>query len=136
MAVKTEGFTLLEVMVAVTIIGIALVTLIGSQSQSISLAGISRFETRAALLAREKMTELVVAGFDALSSSEGDFGDAYPGYRWQVEVSTLSADETGVADAPDLLKRIHLEVRSTVEDGQSLVLDRIVMNAVRANTGP
>ena len=52
------GFTLLEVMVAVAIIAMTFVSLLGSQSQSISIAGISRFETTAAMLAREKLTEL------------------------------------------------------------------------------
>jgi general secretion pathway protein I len=127
MAVKTGGFTLLEVMVSVTIIGIALVTLIGSQSQSISLAGISRFETTAALLARQKMTELVNGGFTDLVSSEGDFGDAYSMFHWQAAVSELGEDETGITAAPDLLRRIHLVGTTRDDEDMRFVLERIVM---------
>jgi general secretion pathway protein I len=127
MAVKTAGFTLLEVMVSVTIIGIALVTLIGSQSQSISLAGISRFETTAALLARQKLPELINGGFADLASSDGDFGDAYSMFRWQVEVSELGEDETGITAAPDLLRRIRLIVTTPDDEDMRFVLERIVM---------
>ncbi len=127
MAVKAEGFTLLEVMVSVTIIGIALVTLMGAQSQSVSLAGISRFETTAALLARQKMTELISAGFTELTSSEGDFGDTYPMFHWQAEVSELSEEETDLTAAPELLKRIHLVVTAGDDADSRLVLERIVM---------
>ncbi len=89
---QQAGFTLLEMMVSVTIIAIALVTLIGSQSQSVSIATISRFDTTASLLAREKMTELALGGFDDLSSGDGDFGEDFPEYTWQV--------------SPTLVKRI------------------------------
>jgi len=127
MAIRAAGFTLLEVMVSVAIIGIALVTLMGSQSQSVSLAGISRFETTAALLARQKMTELISAGFTELTSGNGDFGDTYPMFHWQAEVSELSEEETDLTAAPELLKRIHLVVTAGDNDDNRLVLDRIVM---------
>ena len=135
MAVRSAGFTLLEVMVSVTIIGIALVTLIGSQSQSISLAGISRFESVAALLAQEKMTRLATVEIAELATSEGDFGDGYPGYRWRVEVSELGEEETGIAHAPELLRRIRLEVGLSDDEGQNFVLERIVMAAPEGGPG-
>jgi general secretion pathway protein I len=49
--VSNRGFTLLEVMIAVALIAIALTTLLGSQSQSVSFANSAKFETMAALLA-------------------------------------------------------------------------------------
>ncbi|NIP42655.1 MAG: type II secretion system protein, partial [Gammaproteobacteria bacterium] len=42
-----KGFTLLEVMIAVALIAIALTTLLGSQSQSVSFANSAKFETMA-----------------------------------------------------------------------------------------
>jgi len=127
MAVRSAGFTLLEVMVSVTIIGIALVSLIGSQSQSISLAGISRFETTAALLARQKMTELTTGGLRDLTTAEGDFGEEYPMFRWQADVVELGEDETGIAGAQELLWRIHLVVAAEDDDNSRFVMDRVVM---------
>ena len=55
---KASGFTLMEVMIAMTILAIALVTIFQSQSQSISMSSDSRFMTTASLLAQSKMVEL------------------------------------------------------------------------------
>ena len=46
-----KGFTLLEVLVAMAILAIAMVTLFGAQSQSLSLATEAKFNTNASLLA-------------------------------------------------------------------------------------
>ncbi len=104
------GFTLLEVMVAVAILAIALVTLIGSQSQSVSLAGLSRFDTIAALLARQKMTELALAGFDDLADREGDFDGEFAAYHWQTRVTDLTEDDTGIPGSDDMLRTVDLTV--------------------------
>jgi len=77
---RNKGFTLLEVIIAVAIIAIALTTLLGSQSQSVSFANSAKFETMAALLAQSKMSEIVIQEADSLSSDSGDFGDDYPAY--------------------------------------------------------
>jgi general secretion pathway protein I len=53
-----RGFTLLEVMVALAVIAIGLTALLGSHSQSVSLATEAKFNTTVALLAQQKMTEL------------------------------------------------------------------------------
>lgn len=125
------GFTLLEVMVSVAIIGIALVSLIGSQSQSISIATVSRFETTASLLGRQKMTELVLAGFDDLGSDEGDFGEDFSEYHWKVDVQDLGEDDTGIKDADDLLKAVDLIITSGQESNERFVLRRIMMAPVK-----
>lgn len=136
MVVKSRaGFTLLEVMVSVAIIGIALVTLIGSQSQSISIATISRFETTASLLARQKMTELALAGFDDLQSAEGDFGEDFPEFRWQVEVRDLGEDDTGIKDADELLKVVDLVISSGVDEQNHFAVREIMMAPVKTASG-
>lgn len=103
-----KGFTLLEVIIAVAIIAIALTTLLGSQSQSVSFANSAKFETMAALLAQSKMSEIVIQEADSLFSDRGDFGDDYPGYAWDVAVSDISIEE--VHSISDYLKQIDLTV--------------------------
>ena len=134
--VKMAGFTFLEIMVSVTILGVALVTLIGSQSQSISLAGFARVETTVSLLARQKMTELVTGDFAELSTTTGDFGDTFPGYTWRAEVTDLNEDETGLENTNDLLKRVHLVVSEPGKMDEAFSLDRIVMAVLEENQGP
>jgi general secretion pathway protein I len=105
---RQQGFTLLEVMVAVAIIAIALTALLGSHSQSISLAGEAKFYTNAALLAQKKMAELELEGFDDLVSESGDFGEEFPGYRWEVKVD--DADFEGFEEIAKHIKKIDLSL--------------------------
>src|SRR5210317_2286578 len=98
---RNKGFTLLEVIIAVAIIAIALTTLLGSQSQSVSFANSAKFETMAALLAQSKMSELTTREADSLYSESGDFGDDYPWYAWEATVNNIAIE--GVADISDYL---------------------------------
>ena len=105
--VSNRGFTLLEVMIAVALIAIALTTLLGSQSQSVSFANSAKFETMAALLAQGKMSEIALQQ-ETPASGSGDFGDEYPGYAWEVEVSDIFIE--GVDNISDYLKQVDLTV--------------------------
>jgi general secretion pathway protein I len=107
---SSAGFTLLEVMIAVALIAIALVTLIGAQAQSVSIATGSRFETMASLLAQWKLTELSLQEFEQLTGSAGNFGEEYPHFSWKSEINALAEDETGIKGAKDLLKAVDVTV--------------------------
>lgn len=126
-ALSRSGFTFLEVLVAVAIIAIAFVTLIASQSQSVSVADESRFNVDAALLAQQRLTELASAGFDEVVSGAGSFEEAYSGYRWETEVRNLSEDETGIPGAGDLLKLVELTITLGEEGRQEYVVRSLVM---------
>jgi general secretion pathway protein I len=81
--VQAAGFTLLEVMIAVAILAIALTSLFGSQSASVALATETRFNTQAPLLAKMQLAEILSG--DEIFSSEGDFGEDFPGFLWQLQ---------------------------------------------------
>jgi len=105
---KCSGFTLLEVMVAIAIIAIALTAVLGSQSQSLSLASEAKFSTTAAFLAQGKMAEIEAEKVEDLASDSGDFGEDFPGYGWELSVNDVTFDEPeGVSDH---LKQIDLTV--------------------------
>jgi general secretion pathway protein I len=105
----SPGFTLLEVMIAVAIIAIALMAVLGSQSQGLSLAGESRFNRIAALLAQGKMAEIeAVKDQRDLNSDSGEFEDEFPGYTWQLSVHDVLFD--GAEKLSDRLKQIDLKV--------------------------
>jgi general secretion pathway protein I len=89
-----NGFTLLEVMVAISMLAIALTTLFGSQSQSVSLAATTKFNIQGPLLAQLKLAEFT-ASTDRPASDSGDFGDEFPGFQWQLE--TAAAHWEGAA---------------------------------------
>ena len=118
---KKNGFTLLEVMIAMAILAITLVVVFQSQSQSISMAGRARFESTASLLAQSKMAEIEAADPENVVSDSGDFGDDFPGYSWQVDVT-----ETEIK----LLKKIKVKVVNEIMTSNNsfrLVLYRLVV---------
>ena len=86
-AASRQGFTLLEVMIAMAILATVLVTVFHSQSQSIAMANESRAMTSLALLAQSRMAE--VEGQQNLSTGQtsGKFGDDFPDYSWTVGIT-------------------------------------------------
>ncbi|MBE0500081.1 MAG: prepilin-type N-terminal cleavage/methylation domain-containing protein [Desulfuromonadales bacterium] len=83
---RENGFTLLEVMIALAIIGIALVTLIGLETRTVQLAERQQRVTQATLLAQGKMTEIEVGSqsLTGLSGNEGLFEPPFELYRWSL----------------------------------------------------
>ncbi|MCD6487035.1 MAG: type II secretion system minor pseudopilin GspI [Syntrophobacterales bacterium] len=113
-----EGFTLLEVMIAMAILATTLVVVFQSQSQSISMAGRARFETTASLLAQSRMAEIEAANPENVVSDSGDFGDDFPDYSWQVDVTETELES---------LKKIEVKVvneKMTSNNSFRLVLYR------------
>lgn len=80
-----DGFTLLEVMIALAIIALSLTAIFGSQSQSLSLNGEAQFMTRASMLAQAKLAQYR-SGIVALESEQGDCGEEFPELRFKAEV--------------------------------------------------
>jgi len=92
------GFTLLEVMVAIAILGTALVSLLSLHHQSMQSVIRAQDMTRASMLAQAVMTEAELERFPDLGRSSGDFQSSFPGqfqdFRWErvVEASANFPD--------------------------------------------
>jgi len=120
-----RGFTLLEVMVAVSIIAIVLVSIVRLQGQTISMNETIRFYAIAPLLAQEKIAEIVLKPDDFDGSQSGDFGDDYPGYAWKTETEDLTIE---VLESPSLdVKKIDIMVE--LNEGQMKFSLRRYLNA-------
>ena len=76
---RARGFTLLEVMVAIAILGIALLGLLGLQHQSMQSVIRAQQSTRASMLAQAVMTEAELERFPDLGRTSGDFESSFPG---------------------------------------------------------
>lgn len=84
---RQGGFTFVELLVTVVLIGIIMPVAMQTIALCTRLAGLSRKETEAASLARTRLTELVSSGDWQGSGKAGDFGSDWPGYRWTADVS-------------------------------------------------
>ena len=93
----SRGFTLLEVMVAVAILGMVLVTLIGLQNRGMEDVMLADHITTATLLAKRKMNEnLVTAGTRTIvqQEDEGEFPEEeFKDYTWKQSISQLQPME-------------------------------------------
>lgn len=90
------GFTLIEVLVAVAILGIGLTIIIELFSGALRLGRASEEYTRAVSYARMKMEEIAAKPMVEEGTDEGSFDDTY---RWQVEVKKV--DLLPVENKPD-----------------------------------
>jgi general secretion pathway protein I len=81
------GFSLIEVIVALTIVAIAFVGLLGLHNRNIAMIARDQDLTRATLLARQFITEMeVVEQWPDSGTSRGEFANA-PGFAWEREVT-------------------------------------------------
>ena len=97
------GFTLLEIMVAISIIALVLVSVYRLHAQTISMNQSARFYTTAPLLAQNKLAEHEIKPLDELADDAGNFGDEFPGYSWKVAVNDVESETLG-STAEDLKK--------------------------------
>jgi general secretion pathway protein I len=88
---RARAFTLIEVMVAMAILGIALLGLLGLHHQSIQSVIRAQQATRASMLAQAVMTEAELERFPDLGLTRGDFEASFPGefqdFRWERDVA-------------------------------------------------
>lgn len=104
----SAGFTLLEVMIAMTILAIGLSAVFQLKSQSISMASESRFLTTASFLAQMKMSDIEAAASVQTQTQTGDFTPDFPEYGWSLTVTDTQIGR---------LKRIELSVFNKVYPG-------------------
>ena len=83
-----SGFTLLEVLVAVAILGAALAVLLGAVNKDLILASQSKNLVIASALAQRKLSEIELKGFPEEVEEEGEFTEA-PGFKWYSSVTHL-----------------------------------------------
>ena len=94
---QSQGFTLLEVMVAVAILAIVLVSLLGAGNRSTADVMLSEHITTATLLAKRVMTDTLSAG-QQLKETEDQGGfaeDEFKDYTWEKTSLPLQIEGLG-----------------------------------------
>jgi general secretion pathway protein I len=87
---EAAGFTLLEVMVAMAVLGIALLALLTLHHQSLQSVIHSRDISRAGMLCQTIMSQAELEQFPQLGVTKGNFERYFPGqypkFRWERDV--------------------------------------------------
>ncbi len=114
---RTGGFTLLEVLVAFTILAIVLTALIQAFSQGLRASTVAEERSTAVLMARSKLAE--VGSSIPLEESEQS-GDLENGLGWRLIISSPQSAETGLGDGSylrvyEIILLIHRGERSLFE---------------------
>ena len=104
----SPGFTLMEVIVALSVVAIALLAIYRMHTQTLFMDARGRFDTVAAMLARQKLAEMETIDPAELIGDSGDFGSDHPGYAWRIETENISSDVLR-EDGP-VLRKIRLTV--------------------------
>lgn len=92
LCIRKNGFTLVEVMVALTIVAFSLTAIAASMNQMIDAANAMRERTYASWIAQNKIAELRLSGVTPeVSSTSGEVDFANTEWAWRTVVS-----ETGI----------------------------------------
>ena len=106
-----KGFTLLEVMVSLSIVAIVFVSLFKMHSSNILLAERNKFHSTAPFLAREAIMKLE-KDFCKDSNLTGDFGKNFQGYQWKATISEYQTYDSKIISekAAQQLKKLEIEI--------------------------
>lgn len=91
---KPQGFTLIEMVVATTVLAVGVSGALATFGAISRASGVSAEYDQASLLAERRMAELEseIAAGQPLQADSGDFGEDYPDYRWEQEVNPTDMD--------------------------------------------
>jgi prepilin-type N-terminal cleavage/methylation domain-containing protein len=80
-----QGFTLIEVLATLVLIGIVIPFAIRGTSLALNTASNAKHQAEAATLGEAKLAELVSQGDWNTGNTQGDFGQDWPEYRWKLQ---------------------------------------------------
>lgn len=114
---KSRGFTLIEIIVALAVLALAMGAVISGMARYADNAGYLREKTLALWVAHNRLTEIGLAPPPAVGKSDGDEELAGVEWKWHVTV--------GETPDPKVL-RVDITVQVKGKDGDSAALSSFV----------
>jgi general secretion pathway protein I len=119
-SLKSTGFTLLEMMVSVSIIAIALTSIYKLHAQTIRLNSIARFNAIAHHLAQERMALVDTQPIEDISDDSGEFEDGFEHYSFEIVVEETPSE--------------FLETSGDLGKNSGLILKKITVEITEGNS--
>jgi len=111
---QKTGFTLIEIMVAISIIAIVFMSVFKMHAQTVSMTASTRFYAVAPVLAKNRLAEFLSQSPDELSDDSGDFGNDFALYSWKIAVEDVESEDLGTDT--DRMKRIDVVISVNNEE--------------------
>ncbi|MCP5528438.1 MAG: type II secretion system protein [Verrucomicrobiales bacterium] len=86
------GFTFAEVLAAMVFLAVLVPVVIEGLTLANRAAEVAERKTIATQLAANKLNEIVITEAWSATNSSGDFGEVWPGFRWESTSRTWSED--------------------------------------------
>ena len=84
---------MVEVLIAVAILGIAFTWLITATNQAVDMATRSKFVTTSTLLAQKRIADVISENsVHGPGANQGDFGEEYQGYTYSENIETTQLE--------------------------------------------
>lgn len=130
---RRRGFTLVEIIVSLAVIAALLPPILYGMNLAATAAAVARNRSQAAVLAQQKLDELLV--LNPASTESGDFGQEYPQFTWSSEV----VDRNDIPTVDNLTNSLQ-ELAVTVTwkqqgEPKTLTLTTLVYTNSTASTG-
>ena len=119
------GFTLVEVVVAFTILSVALVALMQAFATGMQSLGAAKAGATAVMHARSKLDEVGQTILLENGEYTGDFED---GFAWRVRIAEIPIEDDGTVAAP-LVAPFEVEVNVTGPQGGAVTLTTLRLGA-------
>jgi prepilin-type N-terminal cleavage/methylation domain-containing protein len=89
---RNAGFSLVELMCAILILGVSVVGLAQGIITALGSSKEAELQTTAALMAAGQIEMLRADGFVTEGEDEGEGGDEFPNFQWKQSITTTALD--------------------------------------------
>jgi len=90
---KRRSFTLIECVLAIAVVSVGVAGIAGMWGTSLRANRIAAEETRAVMLARDKLAEVCLGDVSAVGESSGRFGPPNERFRWTVRTAEVTGSD-------------------------------------------
>ncbi|MCF7791064.1 MAG: prepilin-type N-terminal cleavage/methylation domain-containing protein [Victivallales bacterium] len=132
---KCSYFTLLELLVAMTVIAICFTVILNAVALNIKNTAIAEGYTTAGFLAKVKMAKLMNKNKFEVGEKKGNFGDDYPEYRWNIKIKNFNDKQSAASEFFDISSLEDYSTNNIANDKNKEKLKSILLTVsfIKAN---